>query len=68
MDQPGIIVLARFPDLSFHAEPKGDAAAETSPPSSVGRIINQALAFKLLAGLTLLLLAVAVFPLFEPER
>jgi hypothetical protein len=64
VDQPGIIVLARFPDLSFHAEPRADAT-DTSPPSSVGRIIDQALAFKLLSGVTLLLLAAAVFPLFS---
>ncbi len=66
MDQLGIKVLACFPDLnSFKTEQRDDGAAETSPPSSAGRIINQALAFKLLSAVTLLLLAVAVFPLFS---
>ncbi len=66
MDQLGIKVLACFPDLNaFGTEQRGDGATDTSPPSSAGRLINQALAFKLLSAATLLLLAVAAFPFFS---
>jgi hypothetical protein len=56
-------VLARIPDLNAAG---ADGAADDDPdggwPTSAGRLIKQALAFRLLIGTALFLLAAAVIP------
>jgi hypothetical protein len=55
-------VLARIPDLNAN-DPDDGAKANSGRglPTSVGRLINQAASFKLLAGIAALLLVGAVF-------
>ncbi len=57
-------VLARFPDLDA-PEPAAQPAAETAPgfPDFEGRIINQKLAGRILAGVAVVLVLTAVLPL-----
>ena len=51
-------VLARIPDLGVAERRR----SRKTPPSSSGRVIGQALSFKLLAAAVLLLVAIAVVP------
>lgn len=53
------VVLARIPNLN------SSRANETieGPPASSGRILGQAFSFRILAGVTVLLVAVAIVPL-----
>ncbi|MCE5266299.1 MAG: hypothetical protein LLG00_00230 [Planctomycetaceae bacterium] len=66
MDKVGIKVIASFPDLNALGREKHHGGlVQTEQPCSTGRIINQALAFKVLSAVTLLLLVIAVRPLFS---
>lgn len=65
MDRLGIRIVASFPDVNVAgARTRKDDAVEVGQPSSLGRLVSQAVAFKLLAGLTLVLLAIAAAPVF----
>jgi hypothetical protein len=56
-----VVVLARIPNLGQQT-PNSDEDDDAFLSESGGRLIRQALSFKLLAGLTLCLLVVAVVP------
>jgi len=56
-------VLARIPDLNAHRSNAHDSEAMDSKlPASTGRLLSQALSFKLLAGAAFLLLLAAIVP------
>ena len=56
-------VLARIPDLNAAgADGTADEDADRGLPASTGRLIRQALSFRLLVGTALFLLAAAVIP------
>lgn len=57
-----LTVLARIPNLNSS---KASGPPE-EPPTSRGRIISQVLSFKVLAGVVLVLVAVAIVPAFKP--
>ena len=55
------MVLARIPDIAIAAH-HGEHKEHKTVPTSSGRVIGQSLSFKLLAGVVLLLVVVAVIP------
>ncbi len=60
-----LAVLARFPDLSATSSPAGDEKPLAGGILvSTGRMIGQAVSFKLLAGIMLFLVVGAVLPFF----
>jgi len=61
-------VLARIPDLSADTGGRISENEGGALPMSCGRWTNQTLAFKLLSGLTLLLIVVAVLPFFSSRK
>ena len=59
-------VLARIPDLDVGSDDAAEEETGMGLPRSTGRLLRQALSFRLLAGAAVLLLIAAVVPLPFP--